>query len=386
LAGQIARRLADGHEIGLRAYQNYGEVDFDNAFGVASDINRAVNAVSSYALYSNNKLNSNWNSRLTLVEGKDKGKNFTNGGSPARTDTRNTQLQWQNDFTLAPDNVVTAGLERQFQRVQSSTAYPITGRDVRTSMLGYIGRLGAHQFQASIRDENYSDFGRAKTWLGGYGYDFNSTWKATAMRSNAFTAPTFNQLFFPGFGNPNVKPEKSTSNELGLQYAVGGSLLRLATYRTVYRNLIEAPAPSFTAQNVASARVEGTELSYTGQFNSWDLRASLTVQDPINSITGAQLRRRGATFGNLVVNANYSGWRLGSEVTMSGTRPDNDIVSGAAVTLGSYKLMNLTARRELGKNAFFAARLENLFDEKYQLAQGFNVPGRGLFLSLGWQQ
>ena len=384
-SGQISRRLAEGHEIGFRGYQNDGEVDSDNAFGVASDINRSVNSVSSYALYSNNKMNSAWRSRLTLAEGKDQGKTHTNGATPTRIDSSNTQIQWQNDFTLATDRILTAGLEHQSQRVQG-TSLPVTGRDVRTEMLAYNARQGAHQMQASTRNDQYSDFGKAKSWLLGYGFDLDSDWKLTAMRSTAFTAPTFNQLYFPGFGNPNVKPERSASNELGLQYAAGANLLRLATYRTKYRDLVDAPAPTFTAQNVSSARVEGTELSYTGQMGNWNMRASLTVQDPINTVTGAPLRRRGSTFGNLFLNTNYAGWRLGSEYIMSGTRADNHIVSGAAVSLGSYKLVNFTARHDLGKNAFIAARLENFFDEKYQLAQGYNVPGRGLFVTLGWRQ
>ena len=384
-SGQISQRLAEGHEIGFRGYQNDGEVDFDNAFGVASDINRSVNSVSSYALYSNNRLNSVWRSRVTLVEGKDQGKTFTNGATPTRVDSSNTQIQWQNDFTLAPNQIVTAGVENQSQRVQG-TLLPVTGRDVRTEMLAYNGRQGAHQIQAGTRNDQYSDFGKAKSWLAGYGYDLNSDWKLTAMRSTAFTAPTFNQLYFPGFGNPNVKSERSASNELGLQYAAGANLLRFATYRTKYRDLIDAPAPTFTAQNVSSARVEGSELSYTGQFSNWDMRASLTVQDPINSVTGAPLRRRGNTFGNLFVNTHYLGWRLGSELIMSGNRSDNHITSGAALKLGSYKLVNFVARHDFGKKTFIAARLENFFDEKYQLAHGFSVPGRGLFVSLGWQQ
>ena len=384
-SGQISQRLADGHEIGFRGYQNDGEVDFDSAFGVASDINRSVNSVSSYALYSNNKLNSVWRSRLTLVEGKDQGKTFTNGATPTRVDSTNTQIQWQNDFTLATNQIITAGVERQAQRVQG-TLLPVTGRDVRTEMLAYNGQQGAHQMQAATRNDQYSDFGKAKSWLAGYGYDLNSDWKLTAMRSAAFTAPTFNQLYFPGFGNPNVKPERSVSNELGLQYAAGANLFRFATYRTKYRDLIDAPAPTFRAQNVSSARVEGSELSYTAQFNNWDMRASLTVQDPINSVTGAPLRRRGNTFGNLFVNTHYQGWRLGSELIMSGNRSDNHITSGAALKLGSYNLVNFVARHDLDKKTFIAARLENFFDAKYQLAHGSNVPGRGLFVSLGWQQ
>ncbi len=385
-SGQVSHRIAAGHEIGLRAYQNFGEVEYDNAFGRPTDRNRAENGVSSFALYSNNQVASFWDSQLALADGSDKGKNFTNDLAPTRTDTKSNQLRWQNNFTLAQDQVVTAALERQQQRIQSTTAYTYTGRDVNSALLAYSGRFGANQLQASTRNDRYSDFGSANSWLAGYGYDINGNWKATAMRSSAFRAPTFNELFFPNFGNPNLQPEKSYSNELGLQYAVAQHLLRVAMFHTEYRNLIDSPPPTFLPQNVARARVEGTEVSYTGQFESWDVRTSLTVQDPINLATGAQLRRRGTTFGNLMANTTVSGWRLGGELIVSGTRPDNDIVTNAPVTLGGYKLVNLTARRSLTKNTFIAARLENAFAEKYQLAQGFNVPGRGLFVSLGWQQ
>jgi vitamin B12 transporter len=383
-SGQMVHTLATGHEIGLLAYQNYGEVQFDNAFGARTDRHRAENGVSSYSIYTQNQLTNIWNSRITIGEGSDRGKSFTNGATPTRTDTQNSQLQWQNQFRLAPDHVVTAGLEELQQRVQSTTNYPVRGRDVRGATLGYNGRVDAHQFQTNVRNEMYSDFGRAYTWLGGYGHELSPSWKATAMRSSAFNAPTFNQLYFPGFGNPALKPEKSSSNELGLQYAEGGQLLRIAMFRTDYRDLIQTV--SGLPRNVASARIEGTEVSYTGQFSTWDIRASLTLQDPINSVTGAQLRRRAATFWNVVAGTDYMGWRLGAELIVSGTRPDLDIVSSAALDLGSYKLVNLTAKYPLTTKSFVAARLENMFNEKYQLAQGYNTPGRGLFLSLGWQQ
>ncbi len=388
-SGHVALLLAAGHEIGVRAYQSAGKVDFDNAFGAPADRHHSDNTLSTYAVYSRNELASFWESRVTLAEGSDRSKNFTNDAAPTRFNTDNTQFQWQNDFKLTKEHVLTAGLERQQQRVDSTTAYPVTGRNVNSSMLAYSGRLGAHQLQASTRRDQYSDFGNADTWLAGYAYDVDARWKVTAMRSSAFTAPTFNQLFFPGFGNPNLQPEKTRSSEFGLQYAVARHLLRIAAFRTRYQNLIETIAVTpaiLLPQNVARARVEGTELSYTGQFEGWDLRTSLTVQDPINAITGGQLRRRGTTFGNLVANTTLAGWRLGGEVIVGSPRPDNDIATGAPVTLGGFKVVNLTARHPIGKNAHVAARLENAFDEKYQVAHGYNVPGRGLFVSLGWQQ
>ncbi|MBI2293058.1 MAG: TonB-dependent receptor [Betaproteobacteria bacterium] len=388
-SGQLSQRLAAGHEIGLRAYQSAGNVNFDSAFGTPTNLHTLDATLSSYALSSENQFTSSWKSRVTVAQGADKSTSFTNGARTGRFNTENMQYLWQNDFSLARGHVITAGLERQQQRVDSTTVYQVTGRKVNGAVLAYSGRLNAHQLQASIRRDQYSDFGGADTWLTGYGYEINPRWKLTAMRSNAFTAPTFNQLFFPGFGNPGLQPEKALSNELGLQYAAGTHLLRLALFHTEYRNLIQsvAVAPGvFQSLNIGQARVEGAELSYTGQFDGWDIRASLTAQDPINTATGAQLRRRGKTFGNLSVNTTLSGWRLGAETIVGSSRPDNNIVSGAPVTLGGYTVVNLTARYPLSKSTFIAARLENAFDEHYQVAHGFNTPGRGLFASLAWQQ
>lgn len=388
-SGQLSQRLAAGHEIGLRAFQSAGKVEFDSAFGTPTDLHNLDDTLSSYALYSENQFTSLWKSRFTIAQGADKSTSFTNGATTGRFNTENMQYLWQNDFSVAKGHVVTAGLERQQQRVDSTTVYQVTGRNVNSAVLAYSGRLNAHQLQASLRRDNYSDFGGADTWLMGYGYEINPRWKLTAMRSNAFTAPTFNQLFFPGFGNPSLQPEKALSNELGLQYAADTHLLRLALFHTEYRNLIQsvAVAPGvFQSLNIGQARVEGAELSYTGQFDGWDMRASLTAQDPINTATGAQLRRRGKTFGNLSVNTTLSGWRLGAETIIGSSRPDNDIVSGAPVTLGGYTVVNLTARYPLAKSTFIAVRLENAFDEHYQVAHGFNTPGRGLFASLAWRQ
>lgn len=388
-SGQLAHDLAAGHEVGLRAYQSAGKVQFDNAFGTPTERDNSDNTISSFALYSNNQIASFWNSRFTVAQSSNYSTTFKNDVVSSRFNTRNSQYQWQNDFSLTKDHVVTASLEAQDQQVDSTVSYTRNSRDVRSAMLAYSGRLDAHQLQASSRHDHYSDFGDADTWLAGYGYDINPRWKATAMHSTAFRAPTFNELFFPGFGNPNLQPEKSESNEAGLQYATSNHLMRMTLFRTKYRNLIQTvvvPPSTFMAQNVASAQVEGAEMSYTGQFDGWDMRASLTMQDPKDTTTGAQLRRRGKNFGNLVVNTTVASWRVGAEAIVGSSRPDTDIVKGTPVTLGGYTVINLTARYPVSKKTFIAARLENAFDKQYQVAHGFNTPGRGLFVSLNWQQ
>lgn len=389
-SGQLTHRIAVGQEIGLRAFQSNGTVNFDNAYGKPTDINYLDSSTATYSVYSTNQFSSFWTSHITLADGIDKSHSHTNSLPATRFDTNDGQLLWQNDFKIAPDHVVTAGAERRRERIDSTTNYTYTARDVKSYMLAYSGRIGPHQLQASTRQDDYSDFGNADTWLVGYGYDVTAHWKVTAMRSSAFRAPTFNELFYPGFGNPQLQPEKTYSSEAGLQYAVENHVLRATAFRTQYQNLIQTvlAVPPFTyqAENVGRARVEGTELSYSGRFSGWNVRASMTVQQPRDSITGAQLRRQATRFGNLAVTNLFYGWRLGGELRVASSRPDNDIVTGAPVKLGGYGVINFTARRRLTRNVQLGAKLENAFNKYYQLAHGYNVPGRALFVTLSWRQ
>ena len=173
VSGQLAHRLVAGHEIGLRVFQSAGKVQFDNASGTPTERNNSDNTLFSVALYSNNQLTSFWKSHFAIARGATESRTFTNGGTPTRFNTANAQYQWQNDFNIAKEHVVTASLEGQEQRVDSTTVYRRTGRDVRSMMLAYSGRVGAHQLQGSTRRDHYSDFGDANTWLAGYGYDIN---------------------------------------------------------------------------------------------------------------------------------------------------------------------------------------------------------------------
>ena len=110
------------------------------------------------------------------------------------------------------------------------------------------------------------------------------------------------------------------------------------------------------------------------------MRASLTLQDPINDVTGAQLVRRARQMGAVVANTRIAGWNVGGELAYTGTRPDG------TVTLASYSTVNLTARYDFSKQFYLAARVVNLFDENYQTVLSYNQPRRGLFLTLGWTQ
>lgn len=381
LSASLAHRFNADHDAGVRYFSSDGRVEFDNAFAASVNDKHSADArLESWTLFTHNRIASRWLSKLSYSQGGDQFDGFLNGMVTSRTKTRNTQLTWQNDVTLTSEQSANIGFEKLRQSVNSTTAYNRSGRDVGALFLGYLGRFGRHAVQLNARNEDYSDFGSVRTHYAGYGFDLTPQIRLSAASAKAFRAPTFNELFFPGFGNPNLRPERARSFELGAQYAAGAHLLRVAAFHSRITDLIN-PFPIF---NVNSAVIDGIEVSYRGTLAGADIKASLTVQDPIQhtATTHVQLIRRSDVFGSFSVAKSFGPWRLMAELLASGRRFDNHIVTFSRVELAPYEALNLTARYRFGKQTALSARLENAFDKQYTLAHGFSTQGRKLSVNL----
>ncbi len=68
------------------------------------------------------------------------------------------------------------------------------------------------------------------------------------------------------------------------------------------------------------------------------------------------------------------------EFFASGKRDD---VGG--ITLPGYALVNLRASYDIAATWSVSLRLENLFDRDYELAHGYNTPGRAGYVQIAWQ-
>lgn len=219
----------------------------------------------------------------------------------------------------------------------------------------------------------------------GYGYRLTDAWRATASYSTAFRAPTFNELYYPGYGNTNVRPEQSRNTEAGLHYLVNEHAVDIVYFDNRTSDLINAvlvdPVTyTYQAQNVNEARIDGLELSYAGQFGDTGIKMNAVVQNPRDLTNNRQLTRRADTHGNMAVTQKINSLRLGAEWLYSATRPDN------TRTLGEYHVFNLTAAYELSKQTKLSLRADNITDQNDSNAYGYNPLGRAFFASVSYQQ
>lgn len=391
LSLSASRRLSPAHEVGVAVFGTEAWGDYDRpTFTVPGDQHRSNQELSMLQGWWEARVAEAWKSRLTAAENKDHRTDTLNGEFSNSARTRTRQLLWDNEVRVAPPHAFTLGLEGRNQTLDSASSFggsPLREREVSAGRLGYLGRLGEHTLQANYRYEDYSDFGAEGSYYLGYGYDLTRAWRLTLSQGTAFRAPTFLDLD-PAFGNPSLQPERSKTNELGVQWASGPHRLRVVLFDTEYTDAIVLDN-LFIPQNVQTAANEGIEASYSGVLAGIDLRASLTLQDPVEqdrtSTAPQQALRRAKTLAALSAFRGFGALRLGLDWRSSGERRDQSI-NDSTVTVfePAYSVLNLLARYQLSKNIWFGARLENALDEDYRLVSGYNTAGRGLFLTAGW--
>ncbi|MBA2690242.1 MAG: TonB-dependent receptor, partial [Burkholderiales bacterium] len=375
----VTQRLADGHELTIGSWLSEGNTHFDAGLG-SDDVNHQ--RLSGSRLESRNRLATGWQSLLQVARGTDK--SVISGSFAGLFRTDQDQFMWQNDID-APGGKATAGLEYRREEITSDTAYTGTHRTVLSPFAGYAGEFNRHLLQTSIRRDDNSQFGTHNSGNLAYGYRITPAWRLALGIGSAFKAPSFNDLYFPssfGFsGNPNLKPERALNGEAALYYDQDGTRIGLTLFANRIRDLI-AIDPAFTTLiNVDEATIRGATLSYSATVNAYRIRAEATHQNAKDAATGNLLPRRARNFGSASLFKDWQNWQLGGELVASSMRFDR-ATNSPSTRLAGYGLLNLVAQYRLSPRLSVRARWNNIFNKRYELAQGFNTPGSNIFIAM----
>lgn len=376
----LAQDLAAGHTLSFTGRASQGKTEYDG-----TSQNGSEQDLDAFALHSDNVIGEHWQSRLSVSQSRDVLDNFLDGAATGFVHTRNRQAEWFNTLPLTKGHTLTLGLGVLQQRLSSDQTYSRDSRLVRHGALGYVGEVGQHGVQLNVRHDDYSDFGGHTTGLVGYTFALAPAWRLMASTGNAYRAPSFNDLYNAAWGgNPALHPEKAHSWEMGVQYSGPVLGARLVHFDTRTKDLIVYQWPTGLL-NLARARSDGWEASLSGRLAGFDLRASLTWQDPRDEGTGFPLLRRAERLGSVSASRGFGPWDLTAEIKASGSRADMHATNFSRIYNPGYAVLNLSGRYRLGEDITVEARLDNLLDEDYSLAHGYNTPGRSGFVQLEWR-
>ncbi len=245
---------------------------------------------------------------------------------------------------------------------------------------------GGFSLSAGARYDDYSNFGNQLNPKFTLSKTFNE--KATAYFSvgKNFRAPTFNDLYYPGYGNTNLLPESSSYKELGVKYVVSPQLrFSLTGYNYRYRGLIAAQLVDpvlwlYAPMNIARAKIGGLEFETVfSPGSNLEYAFNYTHLDALNLDTRKEVNRAPTDQYNL--NISYSGksrwgWSLNGKLVSSiydtsVSRP----VDGYFICDGK-----LLYKKSRGISYFIEGN--NIFDKDYFMTADYAAPGASVRIGL----
>ena len=387
---RLAQTLWQGETVEVEAFASHAHTHFDTGTVDIVDA-RDTQTVSGIRVASSNHFADWWQSKLSVSEGRDRLISFftafDDGGNPfpfrEQLETRQDQASWINEFTL-PGTKLLAGYEILRQRVLGDTGFAVTKRNTNSGFAGINQAAGSTRFEASVRRDDDNQFGQRSTGSASYGMDLASIGRVAVTYGRGFRPPTFNDLYFPGFSNPDLRPERSRSWEVSWKASAGAWRWGVTGFDNRYEDLIVFSFEENKPLNVAAARVRGVEITADGTWLGTRLRADVTLQRPRDDSTGKQLHSRAQRFGSLDASRTLGAWSAGLTVSATSARFDSDDESPDS-RLPGHVLVDARVRYKWAKHWSVELSGANLANKNYENAVGYNAPRRSLFLNVRFE-
>lgn len=370
---RIAHTFDSGAELGVLALRARGNTEFDGG---------ETNFVQQVAgVYGEIPLTDNWHSRLTLSEARDENDTFDSFGDSV-FDTRTRTARWQNTLYLGAHELI-AGIEQSEDRVSGTTDYEEGSRANTAAFTQGLLDLAPFSVQASLRYDDNEAYGEEVTGSLALGYDLDDYHTLRTSYGTAFRAPSFNELYFPGFGNTELDAESSETLEVGVRGQYQSLFWDIAAYQTDADDLIanEQIDGRFAPYNVDEARIRGVEFSTGAELDDWTLQAALTFTDPEDLGTGKRLRRRATQSLRLDIDRQLGDWSLGGSWIAQNHRYDDEDNSER---LAGYGLLGLRADWQFAPLWSARVSVENVFDKQYETASDYINAGRAAMVSVDY--
>tara|TARA_R100001480_G_scaffold31170_4_gene42288 strand:- start:1139 stop:2950 length:1812 start_codon:yes stop_codon:yes gene_type:complete len=357
----VAHQFDSGGEAGVVLMRAQGNTEFeggDTDFTIQTLGFRLDTPISDY-----------WRSRILLAESLDESDNRDTFGN-STFDTKTRSARWENQISIGRHEYIVGG-ELLVDEVDSTTEYDESSRTNAAVFGQALLNFGPTDFQLSLRADDNEAFGREETGAVAMGVDLDRNHRARVSYSTSFRAPTFNDLYFPNFGNADLQPETAGSVEFG----IGGNYTRwfwdAAIYQTDADDLIVFTFKDgrFAPFNVNEARIRGIELSAGLELEEWTVQAAASVTDPRNRETDNRIRRRSAKQFRVDLDRDFGRVSLGTTVKGQGYRYDD---ADNEERIAGFVTWDLRAKWEIDSHWTTNLTVDNVLDREYSTAQRFD--------------
>jgi len=362
---------------------------YDNAWNTVECAPYGDNSVSVGSLRGEFLLTDNW--KLTLSAGRSGDESeteyrYVDPASPRGDIFKTTRKQGgiQNDFTLGKAYTLTLGGEYFSDKVKSTQNYDQGERDASAGYLQWQADHGLIDYVLGWRHDNNEQFGSHNTRNAAAGIDLTESIKMVLSYGEGFNAPTFNDLYYPGYGNPDLEPEHSKNREVEIRGQQSWGRWSLNYFTNDVEKLIAYNPITFGPDQINSARIKGVEASVSTVIALWHIDANITLLDTEDRDLGRELRRRPDRQANINVDREWDRWGVNASLRLVGSRyedaANNDELSG-------YGLLDAGISYRLREDLSLKFAVKNALDKEYISARGgslgdYQSVGREALLSI----
>jgi vitamin B12 transporter len=379
LMASLGHQLNAHWQLSTNGYYQENNVEYSNSWGGADETDNALYNIVGKLRYQQ----SDFTSDFVIGKNRDKATSYGQNTPENTITTNRTFASWGNIYQLTPNWTLGGGTDLSQENVShSQNIYTVSQRD--NHGLYALATFDNTQFQweSSGRYDDNEAYGAHVTWQVGAGWRFASNVRITASAGTAFKAPTFNELYWQGNENPNLSSETALNYEMALEGNFNFGSWRLAAYQNTIDDMIVWSSDDGHSENIEKARLKGIELSTEFFIGDFLNTVSVDWLDPQNLSTGKQLHRRAKQSAKWNLGYEAEKWQANVSYLYQGKRFD-DVFN--TIELAAYSLVDLSASIKLTEKLTLQGQVQNVLNEKYETAFGYQPPERSYYASLHYQ-
>ena len=235
----------------------------------------------------------------------------------------------------------------------------------------------------AIRNDGHSAFGEQFSFRISSAYELSKNANLKGSYGTGFRSPSLYELYDSSNGNADLKPEKSSNFDLEYSNNFNDSLkFKVAYFSNETEDIINwvaNPPGGWVGkyeQTSTKKKREGFEISNIykmSESTSLDMSYSYIADENGGKIIRVPRNQLGLNLGNQFNNKLYFNGSI---------KYNTDIIDSGNVKLDDYSLVNLLAKYELYENTNLKLRIENIFNNSYQVIDKFGTSPRAFYLSI----
>lgn len=379
----LSHAFSEQLSAGVNVLDQRGKTEYDNPSGDwktgLSTEEYTEFLVSSVATFVELQATERWVSRLELGHSEDKGSSYNKLDPKNNQDdfyTYRDSASWLNTFAVNEQHTVRAGVDylKDKLRTDSKLTYDKDSRWNKAAFIQHSFKGDLFGTELGLRHDNNQQFGSENTWNAAISVPVGQSNEFILSYAEGFRAPTFNNLYYPNYGNPNLDAEKSKSYELQWRSQLADTVrLESSIYRTNIRNAIVSNKDTlYSLKNAEQVRINGFETSLQHELYGMQGTLNLSLVDARERKHGHQLPRIAKRTLSYDLDRKLGAFGVGGTWRLASHSTDAVYNSKTYKTerknIAGFGTLDLRGSWQAAQDLGFDLRLANIFDKGYTRA------------------